>query len=508
MKEKTMQEWRRHRFWLYPLLCAAGAAAFLGLAYLLLCHGTDLWLPANSNNDVVIYSRQVAGVLAGGGQPEGVFGYNESRAPVGHFGAWGPVLILLYAVPALLTGTGVNMMFWCNVLFMVAGWTAFAVGNRLGWKRQLLLGAMLFCSWYPLQQVFTGTAEPLQFALLFCILGSTGALQARQGRGWGWWLLLVAACALTTITRAYTALLWAYPAILLWKRRRSLTWACVAGALFSLAGYFVFAVTMSAAFFEESVDMTVFSLLAQGRMAEAVGYGFTHLAQQLGELWRDGLAPCLQGDPRELGLTALLAVFLLVVLTVQLAGDIRKKRPAGMKACAVGVVWISLLALLELYAMYAMSRHFIMLAVLLLLTLALEPPKGWLPCCLLVVLPFAAGTPNLPAYDAAMDAQLQAVTRALQQQDEAQQSEDPWAHTVAYAFRDDVFHGYLYAVPDGMGIQFDRNTYLADANNPIHSQYAMVEQGGDAEARLLADGWIVLVSTEDLIVYERPDAAQ
>lgn len=511
MREKATQVWPRHRRWLYPLLCAAGAAVFLGVAYLLLSYGAGLrrlWLPADGNNDVVIYSRQVAGVLAGGGQPEGVFGYNESRAAVGHFGAWGPVLILLYAVPALLTGTGVNMMCWCNVLLVVAGWTVFAVGNRLGWKRQLLLGAMLFCSWYPLQQVFTGTAEPLQFALLFCILGATGALQARQGRGWGWWLLLVAACTLTTITRAYTALLWIYPAMLLWKRRRLLAWSCLAGALAGLGVYFLLEITMLAPFFEESVDMTAFALLGRGQLGEAVVYGCTHLMQQLGQLWQDGLAPCLEGNPQELGLTGLLVIFLLVVLTVQLAGDIRQKRPVGVKACAVVVTWISLLALMEMYAMYAMSRHFIMLAVLLLLTLALEPPKALLPGCLLVLLPLAAGTPNLPAYDAAMDAQLQVVAQALQQRDEAQQSEDPWAHTLAYAFRDDVFHGYLYAVPDGMGIQFDRNTYLADTNNPIHSQYAMVEQGGDAEARLLADGWTVLVSTEDLIVYERPDAAQ
>ena len=36
----------------------------------------------------------------------------------------------------------------------------------------------------------------------------------------------------------------------------------------------------------------------------------------------------------------------------------------------------------------------------------------------------------------------------------------------------------------------------------------MVGHGTAAEARLLADGWQALVSTEELIVYERPDAAQ
>ena len=82
---------------------------------------------------------------------------------------------------------------------------------------------------------------------------------------------------------------------------------------------------------------------------------------------------------------------------------------------------------------------------------------------------------------------------------------DPWDHTLAYAYDDGVFHGYLYAVPAGMGIQFDQNTYLADINNPIHSQYVMTSHGSETETRLLADGWRELVSTEDLIVYERPE---
>ena len=56
-----------------------------------------------------------------------------------------------------------------------------------------------------------------------------------------------------------------------------------------------------------------------------------------------------------------------------------------------------------------------------------------------------------------------------------------------------------------MGIEFDWNTYLADENQPIYSRYAMVNHGTDAEARLLADGWQELVSTEALVVYERPD---
>lgn len=487
-------------------LCAVGAALFLLLAYIVYFHRADLWhlwLPASANNDEVIYNRQLAGVLAGG-QPQGVYGYNEGRAAVGHFGAWGPVLFFLYAVPGLLTGTGVNAMFWCNALFAVAGWLLFVRGTRLTLRSQLLMGMALFCCWYPVQQIFTGTAEPLQFFLILVILGATQALQRKFAWRWVW--ILAIACAFTTITRAYTVLFWLYPIVLLWKRHRPLAWASAGGALLSAGGYLLVSQKFSAAFFGQSIDFTIFALLGNGHPLQAMAYGVGHLAEQLQYLWQEEIAPTLQGNFRELGLAALLVVFLLVVQIVLLVVDIRRKRSVYFEVCTLLVVVVSLLGLLEMYAMYAMARHFIMLEFFLVAALVCSHPRSLVLCCVCVLLlPYHWQTATLPTYDATMDAQLQMVAVSLAERDAAQQSDDPWAHTLAYAFRDEVSHGYLYAVPNSMGIQFDQNTYLADTNNPIHSQYMMTSHGSKTENRLLADGWQTLVFTEDLIVYERPE---
>lgn len=487
------------------VLCGVGAILFLLVAYLVLYGRTDLWhlwLPASSNNDEVIYNRQLAGVLTGG-QPEGVFGYNENRAPVGHFGGWGPVLLWLYALPGLFTGGGVNAMFWCNLFFAVAGWMVFAAGTGLSARRQLLGGIVLFCCWYPVQQVFTGAAEPLQFFLIFAILGATVALR-RKFRV-GWFVVLILACALTTLTRAYTVLFWLYPVALFWRSRRRLAVASVVGALLSLAGYLVVAELLSAAFFNVSIDMTAFTLLAGGQPVQAVVYGFTKLGSQLVYLWQEGIAPLFRGDFQDLGMTAVLVFFLLVLQAVLLVRDHLARRPVLFPVCTLAIAGISLLGLLELYAMYAISRHFIMLAMFLVAAMACCYGRALCWCLVAAVwLPFQLQAASLPIYNETMDTQLQTLQTVLEARDEAQTSGDPWAHTLAYAFRDDVFHGYLYGVPAGMGIQFDYNTYLADAANPIHSQYVMVGHGSDAEARLLAEGWQELVSTQDLIVYERP----
>lgn len=496
--------------WVRCLLCVVGAVLFLGLAYVVIYHSTDLWhlwLPTGSNNDEVIYNRQLVGVLQNG-QPRGVFGYNEGRAQAGHFGGWGPLLIFLYAIPGVLVGAGVNTMFWCNIFFAVAGWTLFAMGTGLSWKKQLLFAGMLVCAWFPLQQVFTGAAEPLQFFLILAIVGASAALQRKFH--WGWFVVLFLACALTTATRAYTVLFWIFPVVLLWKNHRRLAIGSMVGAAVSAGGYLVLTQLFTAAFFSSStIDFAAFSLLMEGKIFQAVAYAMTRLADQCRELWQDSLAPVLQGDFQELGLTALLVLFLLAVTVAVLVWDAWHKRPVVFKACAVAVVGIGLLGLLEMYAMFAMSRHFIMLSVVLLAVLVYEDRfAGWLCLPLLVFLPYHLTNSVLPVYNAEMDSQMQIVAQALSARDEAQQNEDPWAHTLAYAFRDDVFHGYLYAVPAGMGIQFDQNTYLANAEKPIHSQYVMVGHGSEAETRLVTDGWQELVSTEDLVVYEKPEGLQ
>jgi len=95
------------------------------------------------------------------------------------------------------------------------------------------------------------------------------------------------------------------------------------------------------------------------------------------------------------------------------------------------------------------------------------------------------------------------VQAALEKSQAAVDSEDPWDHTAAYAFLDEVHCGLLYGVPDGMGIQFDENSYLEDAANPVYARYVFTSAGSNTAARLTADGWSVLYESEKCVLYER-----
>ena len=505
----ALQYIKRHTWW-RGASSAVAAVLFLLLVYAVAYHGTDLWklwLPTESYNDNVMYNRQLVGILVSG-QPQGYFGYDESHALIGHFGAWGPILMYLYSIPAMLIGIGFNTMFWCNILFAVVGWSIFVCGAQLTWKRQLVFAIAVGCIWTPLQQIFSGSAEPLQYFLILIVLGSSMALR-HQWRLW-WYILLLAACFLTTATRAYTVLLWIYPMVLSLRRQRR--WSVISAALMavSLACYFAVTKWCNAPFFGGvDLDFSAATLLMTGKISMAVQYQIGRIANQIEILWRDYIYPTLKGEAKMQGTAFLVLLFLIVLTALSLVIDFLKKRAVRIRVLALIFVLVSLIALFSLYDMNPMARHCTMLALPLLVATVYEANKSLILCLPILLVPLVAGKTlmfyPLPTYSEKIDSQIQQIQNALQSSLEMNESEDPWSYTLAYSWGDNVFHGYLYAVPAGMGIEFDFNTYIADPANTIHSRYAMVGHGTDAEARLVRDGWQELVSTEDLIVYENTE---
>lgn len=109
--------------WLKAVGVLAGALVFL-LLYEWIVYKvpvTEIYLPASSWSDEVVYSKQLAAVVQYG-TPQGYFGFNESHADIGTFAAWGPAVFWIYAIPGFFL-RGQNAFIWCN-LFLPwwAGW--------------------------------------------------------------------------------------------------------------------------------------------------------------------------------------------------------------------------------------------------------------------------------------------------------------------------------------------------------------------------------------------------
>ena len=209
--------------WAHTLCTAAAALVFL-LAYELVVYRvpvTEIFLPVSSWSDEVIYSKQLAAAVQYGA-PQGYFGFNESHAAVGTYAAWGPAVFLVYALPGLLL-RGQNAFLWCNLLFVVLGWTFYARAARLGWKRQLAFAAALAAMNAPIRYVFSAMQEPLHYALMLAVLGC--GILTRRDKSRAAWAGLCVLCAVATLVRPYEAVLWLFPlALCRQDRRRIGTW--------------------------------------------------------------------------------------------------------------------------------------------------------------------------------------------------------------------------------------------------------------------------------------------
>ena len=414
------------------LLCALGAVVFLAGFYFL-CYRTPLnevWLPTTMNNDEAHYNRQVVSVLTHGG-PQGYFGYQESTADIGRYGTWGPLLIWAYALPGLLFGASVNVVLWCNLLLIAVGIAVFARCARLNYWQCIALCGALFSIMLPLRSCVSGASEAMHYMLALLIVGT-----AAGG---------------------------------------------FAVSLFAMA-------KLAAPYFSDGgMDFDGIRLLLQLHPVAAVRYECARAAALLHAAWRNDILPTLHGETTYIGGGCVTFLAVVLVAVVCLVWDKHKGRPLVLKGCALFCSAVIALVLLFMYNID--PRHMMLLAILLLGAVVVEDAAlaaVWLPVLVVLLLPMNFQRGSLPEKNAEMAAQMQTVEAALTASVQ-DAGADPWDHTLAYAYDDGVFHGYLYAVPDGMGIEFDKNSYLWDAENPIYSRYVMCGHDTRVAARLLAE---------------------
>lgn len=491
-------------FWLGTAACAVAALAFL-LLYGWLVYGVpvqDIYLPAGSWSDEVIYTKQLAAVVRYGA-PQGYFGFNESHAQVGTFAAWGPMVFWVYALPGFLL-RGENAFLWCNLLFVVAGWLVFARATRLGAGRQVLFALVLACLNAPIRYVFAAMQEPLHYALVLGILGAA-FLVRKTGRRAAW-VVLCLLCAVATLVRAYNAVYWLYPLVLAWPQRRTVAGVVVGGGISTAATLGLMSFWYAPYFFT-NVDTEPLRMLAHLQVVEAARYVFHKLAGALSQVGQE-IAGALQGQG---GGYYLIFLLLLAITVGSLIWDLRHKKSAFWKSCAVVTAGVIFLALMLMYRTAEASRHTLVLDVLLLATLVLESPRPAVGVAAATAALTAAGvlalTANggfgMPSYREDIAVEVQALETALTQSQQQLNSDDPWDHTLAYAFGDDTHIGLLFAAPDGMGLQLDESSWLTDPTHEIRSRYLMTGADSAVARRLESEGWTLLFQGTYGTVYER-----
>ena len=218
-----------------------------------------------------------------------------------------------------------------------------------------------------------------------------------------------------------------------------------------------------------------------------------------------------------MGSCYLLLFALLLVTLACVIWNAAHKQPVFWKVCALVVTLVVFLALMLMYRPGEASRHTIVYDLLLLAALVAEQPPLTAAAApvLLAVLSVAGirmttargdsdtSTFTMPVYNAGLSQEVADLQTALTESQARLTSDDPWDHVCAYALGGGSHFGMLYAVPDGMGLQFDEDTYLLDPANEIHSRYVMANTDSDVAQYLEENGWALLYESSSAAVYER-----
>lgn len=103
-----------------PLMAGGLFCIIHGVAF------NDIFLPSMMWNDEMFYYTQIDGAIKYG-IPQGYFGYNESTAQIGTFGAWSPVSFVAYIILGNLFGWGVYKFVIYNMIIVMFSMLVFAL---------------------------------------------------------------------------------------------------------------------------------------------------------------------------------------------------------------------------------------------------------------------------------------------------------------------------------------------------------------------------------------------
>lgn len=116
-------------------------------------------------NDEPFYAKQIENVLYHG-RPVGYFGYNESRALIGGFGAWSPILIYVYSLFYKVINVGMDTLYFVNLIMVILALMFTYIYCDCS-KKECLSYSIIFLSPLIIRFSFSGMSEAFFYAGIF-----------------------------------------------------------------------------------------------------------------------------------------------------------------------------------------------------------------------------------------------------------------------------------------------------------------------------------------------------
>lgn len=458
-------------------LCAI-LTPVVGCIFILLRYGAsinDISIFSSKWNDELFYYKQITAVLKYG-CPQGYFGFNGSHSLLGNFAAWSPTTILLYVFIGKIFGWNQFTPIVINCVVWMISFGVFALVLRPNNVQMISVSVMWIAFEVGIRYIFSVTPE--SFITVLLLLGVIFYLKYINDNSKKWLLLADFFLLCLTCMRSYYAtfglLLISVEFIKSKKRITKAVLFQIGITLLSMIVSVLLTHYFTASYFEPIIDtnwMTDPSLFIY-----KLKKGFIKTTQYINQ--------AIESKSSMRGSWYIL-YFFLVIYT--LYSSVKKKSLLLMVAFVTEVTII--LAMYLFYNAAEGSRHVMAITHVGLILITYEQTKNKF---IYSVLPVFFTTffmwlssdmwyTTLPLVDKEEVGIISSASKILD--DNIIIGDDPWNNTILVSLS--CNHNDIYAIPDGMGLNYCYSNYLLDNFDSIKASYIATNIGDELDCYLL-----------------------
>ena len=443
----------------------------------------EVFLPAGWISDEVSYFKQIQAIVEYG-MPKGYWGYYESAAEIGTFGAWPPFRFLPYALLGKVIGWSYFTPILCNAVWGMLScfiWLKL-VKPSVCQMFAVMAGSMTipFISRYTVSAL----TESFVIALIWVLAGLIKSNCTEYTRKKNIWTY--AAIFLLSMQRPYFAVLFFLPCCYTHRKGKKANFICsFIGAVSAVLSYEVTKLFYGQFFYSNENS---------GEKVSGLRALLEHMWDQFWEV-----AALIREGNMTYGYAYLLMAVVLTLIFIKLIVMYKKSRLTD-GLCVHAYVFFAIAAIfcsiLGLYDPHAGSRHAFlafMLGVALLLTFDTDDIKL---CATLLAFNVMVFLLYLPNSSLMLRIPLKSeVSHVRETESEMQElllcrENDRWANTIIVD-RMAVDYNFVYYLPSFLGVQLVGDDFFTD-DAEVKSGYMLTGTDGKGAEFCRATGWKLL----------------
>lgn len=474
-------------FLIFPLICCKVMCIVSG------CSIRSIYFPQSNWNDEIIYYKMVEGIVNGG--IKGYFGYNESHAILGHMSTWSPLLVIFWCLFGWIFGWTMLSPIYCNITLIAIAMILFSILVKPNWSQTFAILSMYALSQYITRYTLSLLPEIAVYALLIVFLGliinlnNTTILEKKYEIKV---YLSLAIAVLLSLMRPYYLLLILLSSYELYKYNKK-KGVIVGGSVcvISIICYFIIYHYFTAPYFAQLLEMSWINEIVKNPFLGCRDM-VANLIIETHNLF------VLIGDFADNPLMAISYIIFFTYITLFLVKAKTERMENGNKIFLLfwsGFMLAQFLSIIFCFTIESGVKHIqeLLMAGVFISGIYLKA-KDYKYILILSIFLFALSADDgymweIPEFS---EKKYEEISLGKEQWSSNTQMDEieEWNNTVLWVLSDKkgaTPWQYLYAIPEGMGINICKKDYVMDNYLNLKGKYIFINEGGTIDNKFQMD---------------------